>query len=110
MRIYKLEVPVTNYRGDSVFFQEFFFFQETTPTKDQAIKLLEKARDEHFADFAEELEVIKSCQEFPMCWPGISFINTRVQHPKWGDQPISMAVITPLNTYPESEISFSISG
>lgn len=96
MNIFKLEIPVTNYNGDGVYYYTMYFANRF-PTKSEVLDLLRKELDappdEEFPSFGDDCTKeafdILQMAEYPMLYSNLVMTNKRVNHPKWGDCPIS---------------------
>jgi hypothetical protein len=99
MDIFKLEIPVTNYNGDGVYYYTMYFANRF-PTKVEVLDLLKKELDNNDKDFplwddlAKEAFDILQMAEYPMLYSNLAMTNKRVNHPKWGDCPISAAKVS----------------
>lgn len=108
MNIYKLDIPITDYYGGSISMYSHYFESGNSPTKEQIALYLQiqlslvnedtnpMARID-FDALSEALEIIKSCEEFPILTGGLFMKNTFVNHPKHGRQPLSITKIRPTN-------------
>ena len=103
MFLFELKVPISSYYGDEVFQQSVFFISNDgfSPSKETVIAVLRERHeqnikdDEHglyHEDWKEAADICESCKDFPSLYPGMSLNSTRVNHPKFGDQPISIQV------------------
>lgn len=95
MNIFKLEIPVTNYTEDGVYYYTMYFANRF-PTKDEVLALLQKELEtpdpDGFPggeDLTKEAMEILTIAEYPMLYSNLVMTNKRVIHPKWGDCPIS---------------------
>lgn len=111
MRVYKFSIPIDDYYGDAVFFKNIYFGVDRCPTKDEVISALKGviaiSKTKHHTEDGENdeaLRVIESTNEFPQCYGDLIYTNIRVNHPKWGDQPLSCMVVMPINKYPEFDL------
>lgn len=106
MPLYKIEIPVSDYYGEEVFFQEFFFECEKCPTKEQVVGFLKELEKEELSDpgylgtsvakeCLESIAGITSIDEWPDLHSYLVLTNVRTMTPKFGDQPLTMALITP---------------
>ena len=96
MDIFKLEIPVTNYNGDGVYYYTMYFANRF-PTKAEVLDLLKKElgnpHDKNFIPLEDDLTMeafdILQMAEYPILYSNLVMTNTRVNHPKWGDCPVS---------------------
>lgn len=101
MKIFMLEIPVTNYYRDGVYYKTMFF-KNHSPKKEEVLEILKKdladadPKDDHYGfidEVKEAIKVLESAEEFPMLGGNLIMTNTRVMHPKWGDQPLAVRKI-----------------
>lgn len=110
MRIFRFSIPISDYYGEGVFFKDLFFCRGTCPTRGEVIAAVKEAAavdaqyPEDCGEFSEVLEVLRLTEDFPQVYGDLIHTNTRVIHPKWGDQPVSCSVISPLDIYPDYDI------
>jgi hypothetical protein len=95
MDIFKLEIPVTNYDGNGVYYFTMYFANRF-PTKQEVLALLQKEVEypdkDGFPggnDLTNEAIEILTIAEYPMLYSNLVMTNKRVNHPKWGDCPVS---------------------
>ena len=107
--ITRITIPISNYYRDDVFMSQLYFECESqAPTKEQVIKSLEDSikNDEQYykegievndTDTSEILEMVKSVKDWSYVSPtNLINTNTFVEHPQFGRQPFSWAIITPV--------------
>ena len=100
--IYQLTVPVTNYYGDDIF-EQSFYFEGACPTKAQVMQVLQEKiawNEYHLEEIPEcavELDtlyevysLVTNCQDFPYLVSKQVLVSNPVEHPKFGKQSISM--------------------
>lgn len=104
--IVRLEVPITNYYRDGIFFKQFYFeCEEQSPSKQVVIDLITKIHEENLqyleynCEESEEKEAIDIINLIPdEKWiyvgrDGVVYHNTFVEHPKFGTQTVNWDVI-----------------
>lgn len=107
MSIYKISIPVSDYYGEKVFFQEVYFEGNNCPTYQRLVDFLTNRNNwEHEqAEFNPEnvpycfayedcLNSLKYMEgEFPYITKHLYSSNTFVNHPKYGRQPLTVSRI-----------------
>lgn len=102
--ITRITVPISNYYRDDVFEAHLYYECENqSPTKEQVIKNLEDDIEKYKSDLEvdledtyEILEVVKNANDWCFVTPtSIVQTNTFVNHPQFGEQPLSFAIINP---------------
>lgn len=101
--IFRCEIPVENYEGDAVFFQPLYLHGEKSPTKADVLGVLNKLheRDSQYAQYTgtweECINIVESVvdTDFPRLFSNLIQTSERVNHPKFGDQPLTLIRITP---------------
>jgi hypothetical protein len=72
MSVYKYEIPIPDYDGRNVFFQELYIENNFCPTKEEVIGVLTKLHcaDSQFEDYLggwkKAIDSVDSCIEFPI--------------------------------------------
>lgn len=101
--IIKLEVPISDYCGEEVFFKSFYFeVEDRSPTKEQIINALEKLHheyqqyDEYTGEEAEAIQILKKVEDWRYVGQRLAMTNTFVEHPDFGKQPVTWSVIKPI--------------
>jgi hypothetical protein len=106
--VFQFTIPINDYYGKSVFFQEIYFIGEQCPTMEEVKNQLKKMADEEEKEAIEHpefgpylhcwqecLEILSLVKEFPKLSPHyICQNNTHVNHPKHGMQPLTAKIIT----------------
>ena len=101
--LYRLTIPISNYYGEEVFFQNYYFEGKKSPTKEEVLQtLLDQDKKysedpEYFGAEIEAAEMVASIPDcdFPQLYGSLIMTNTFVNHPKFGLQPVALSKITP---------------
>ena len=109
--LYCFEFPIDDYYGENVFFKQVYFTCDICPSKEMVIEVLRKARAEEqelladhpeYGPFTDEygqclkaIENLEKRDEFPQLSSNMCMTNSFVQHPKWGQVPLTVSVIQP---------------
>jgi 3-polyprenyl-4-hydroxybenzoate decarboxylase len=109
MPIYKVEIPISDYYGEAVFFQELYFDAPSQPTRDEVVQHLRGLLDDPavhsfgaFPWLKECLESIANINTLPpfTSWPSTVGdciqSNVHVQHPRWGQQALTISRLRPV--------------
>lgn len=110
MALYRYTIPITDYYGEEVFFQNLYFEKNSCPTFTEVEKYLElrvdrlqaKQNTEWYDGVSlgahkELLDIVRKAQnDWPSLHDNLIMTNTHVQHPKFGKQPLSVKLIQPV--------------
>lgn len=115
MPIYKVEIPISDYDGEAVFFQALYFDAPSQPTKDEVVQHLQaQLADPEVHQFGaagwlkeclESIANINTTLPFTS-WPSIGGScvqsNVHVQHPRWGQQSLTITRLCPVELRKET--------
>jgi hypothetical protein len=100
--IVRLEVPITNYYCDGVFWKKFYFeCEKHSPSKEEVINVITKIHEENLqypeycGDEKEVIDILSMIPEDEWMYVGNRYVgrNTFVEHPKFGKQTVNWDII-----------------
>lgn len=100
-RLYRYEIPIINYCGDGIFYQNLFIWSENFPTKEEVIAAAEKfhERDSKYPEYTgnwREVVGVLENSDFPLLCGNLTVVCLQIDT-NFGKRPFIASVVEFVN-------------